>query len=280
MTPSGSETRPPTILAFDRLAPDYDALSAGEIFKCFRERTHGVFVRCFAAGARVLEIGCGTGLDTRFLASRGIHVVACDPSEEMVSRSLQRLAREQLTERAHVIPCGLQDLQAYLEALGYSEPFDGIVSNFGALNCVQHLAPLRALAQRHLREGGCALLGLMTRVCAIEALYFVARGRPRLAVRRLGQGAVPVPVAGVPVSTFYHRVADVREALAPDLRLHGILGLGVVMPPPYMEPRWRTLPSSMRRGLRRADALLASLPPFNRLGDHVLLQFVKGAAHA
>jgi hypothetical protein len=29
------------------------------------------------------------------------------------------------------------------------------------------------------------------------------------------------------------------------------------------------------------DALLAPLPPFNRVGDHVLLQFVKrSAAHA
>src|SRR5262245_14066874 len=165
MGPSATGVRPPATIAFDRLAPDYDALTGGEIFQRLRRRTHAVLARRFADGARVLEIGCGTGVDTVFLASRGTRVVACDPSEEMVSRSLRRLAREKLDDRASVLPCGLSDLASFLDALAEPSGFDGIISNFGALNCVESLAPLGALARRYLRPSGAIVLGLMSRVC-------------------------------------------------------------------------------------------------------------------
>ena len=102
-TPLASGVRSAATAAFDRLAPDYDSLTAGEIFQLLRRRTHATFARRFPAASRILEIGCGTGVDTSFLASRGAHVVACDPSEEMVSRSLRRLAREGLEDRASVV---------------------------------------------------------------------------------------------------------------------------------------------------------------------------------
>ena len=277
--------RAPATIAFDRLASEYDQLAAGEIFQLLRERTHQVFARRFAPGSRVLEIGCGTGLDTAFLASRDVHVVACDPSEEMVIRSLRRLAHAGCEDKATVLPCGLHDLASFLDAIDTNadsagaagEPFDGIVSNFGALNCVEHLAPLGALARRYLKPAGIVLLGLMGRVCAVEALYFAATRRPNLAARRRGGGPIPVPVAGIDVPTFYHRIADVRAALGVDLALASIEGIGVVLPPPYLEPRWSHLPKSVRSLVTRVDALLAPWPPFNRVGDHVLLHFVKAS---
>lgn len=267
-------------MAFDRLAPEYDALAAGEIFQLLRQRTHKTFARCFGPGARVLEIGCGTGLDTAFLAATVRNVVACDPSEEMVSRSLRRLAHAGLDARATVLPCGLDDLASFLDALASPDAFDGIVSNFGALNCVEHLAPLGALARKYLRPGGSVLLGLMGRTCAVEALYFAATKRPNLASRRRHDGAVPVLVAGIDVPTFYHRISDVRAALGRDLHLQAIEGVGVAIPPPYLEQRWLQLPRSVRGLVTSIDALIAPIPPFNRAGDHVLLRFVKGGPHA
>jgi SAM-dependent methyltransferase len=271
----GHGARSAATIAFDRLAADYDALTGGEIFALLRRRTHNAFARYFSAGSRVLEIGCGTGRDTCFLASRGIRVIACDPSEEMASRALRRLAHERLEDRATVMPCGLQDVQAFLEATGEPEAFDGIVSNFGALNCVQHLSPLRALIRRYLKPGGVVALGLMTRLCALEALYFAATRRSNLAIRRLGAGAVSVPVAGVDVPTFYHRINAVRATLGHDVILCDIEGIGVAIPPPYLESRWLALPTRVRSAVTRLDALIAPWPPFNRLGDHVLLHFVK-----
>lgn len=266
-----------TTRAFDRIASDYDRIADGEIFRLLRARTHRVFARWFVPGMRVLEVGCGTGLDTRYLAARHVEVVACDPSEEMVSRSLKRLSREGLDARATVMPCGLADLPSYLDTLDTSLDFDGIVSNFGALNCVEHLAPLGALARRHLRPGGIVILGLMARVCMMEALYFTATRRIHLAARRLGTAAVPVPVGGIDVPTFYHRVRDVCETLGRDVRLHAVEGVGVAIPPPYFEARWQRWPRMLRHAVIRVDSLLAPWPPFNRVGDHVLLLFTKDA---
>jgi SAM-dependent methyltransferase len=270
-----------TTVAFDRLAPQYDTLVAGELFRLMRRRTHAIFSRWFAPGSRVLEIGCGTGLDTAFLVSRGVHVVACDPSEAMVGRTLSRLAAEQPTADVTVMPCGLEHLPEFLDAFGQHEPFDGIVSNFGALNCVPCLWTLREVAATALKPGAPLLLGIMGRTCAAEALYLALSGRRELIARRSAAGPVAVAVAGVPVPTYYHSPDDVAAVLGGDYTLVRLTGIGVAIPPPYLESRWQRLPVFVRKPLAALDSMLAYWPPFNRLGDHTLLQFVKcEAAHA
>ena len=140
-------------------------------------------------------------------------MVACDPSEEMVSRTLRRLARAGSDRATSVVPCGLEDLESYLEALGLPDTFHGIVSNFGALNCVAHLSPLAAVARRHLEPGGAVILGLMTRVCAFESLYFAATRRIAAgAPARAASGPVGVNVAGIEVPTYFHRIGDIRAS--------------------------------------------------------------------
>jgi SAM-dependent methyltransferase len=270
-----------TMLAFDRLASHYDAVADGELFTLMRRRTHDVFLRWFKPGCRVLDIGCGTGLDTAFLAAHGVRVVACDPSEAMVGRTLSRLHAQGVSGRTTVMPSGLHTIEMFLDALGEREPFDGIVSNFGALNCVQCLEPLHLLARNALQPGGTVILGLMSRTCAVETLYFALTGRRELLQRRRSDVPVLVPVAGVQVPTFYHRTADVSAVLKRELNLVAITGIGVLLPPPYLEPRWQRVPAFVRTRLAAVDSAIASIPPFNRLGDHVLLQFTKrGDANA
>ena len=41
--------------------------------------------KAFRPGDRVLEIGCGTGVDACFLAERGVKVLACDSSPQMIA---------------------------------------------------------------------------------------------------------------------------------------------------------------------------------------------------
>jgi SAM-dependent methyltransferase len=225
----------------------------------------------------VLEIGCGTGVDTEFLAKLGARVIACDPSDEMLSRTKRRLATAGLGDRAGILSCGLQDVSQFLDALDHAEGFDAIVSNFGALNCVPSLDALRVVGSRHLRAGGVMAIGLMGRTCLWETVYFTARGdRARAARRRVGN--VAVTVAGIDVPTYYHRTSDLAASLGDAFRLDGVIGVGVLVPPPYLEPRWQQLPLAVRRVAAGIDRVAGSWPLVNQLGDHSLTRWVKRRA--
>jgi SAM-dependent methyltransferase len=260
--------------AFDRLAPSYDTRTGGEAFQHQRRQTHEAFTRWLPAGCRVLEIGCGTGVDTDFLARGDRRVIACDPSAEMLSLTRRRLEHGTGVDRAGLLPCGLEDLPRFLDALDHGEGFDAIVSNFGALNCVRSLSPLAAIAGRHLRPGGVIVVGLLGRACLWESVYFAARGRPVEAARRRRPNVV-VAVAGVDVPTYYHRTRELRAALGPGFSLDAVLGLGIVVPPPYLEARWQQVPAALRHVAAGLDRVVSSWPLFNQLGDHVLTRWTK-----
>lgn len=260
--------------AFDRLAASYDTLASGDAFQWQRRQTHAAFARWIRCGVRVLEIGCGTGADTEFLARLGARIVACDPSEEMLSRTKRRLANAGVGDRVGILQCGLHDLPQFLNALDHAEGFDAVVSNFGALNCAPSLDALGVIGRRHLRAGGAMAIGLMGRTCLWETLYFAVQGdRARASRRRLPN--VAVPVAGIDVPTFYHRTADVAAALGEGFSRDAEIGIGVMVPPPYLEPRWRQLPSSLRRFAATVDRIAGSWPLVNQLGDHTLTRWVK-----
>ena len=262
-------------LAFDRLAPTYDALAAGPAFQLQRQQTHAAFARWIRPGFRVLEIGCGTGADTEFFAGSGVRVVACDPSEEMLSRTKRRIANAGLGDRVSILSCGLKDLPQFLDALDHAEGFDAVVSNFGALNCARSLDPLGAIGGRHLRAGGAVIVGLMGRACLWETVYFVARGDTARAARRRAAAGTPVPVAGIDVPTFYHRTRDLGASLGQGFSLDAIVGVGVMVPPPYLEPRWQQVPLALRRVAAGVDRVTGSWPVVNQLGDHTLTRWVK-----
>lgn len=264
-------------LAFDRLAPAYDQLTSGETFQLQRRQTHVALAGWIRSGFRVLEIGCGTGVDTEFLARLGARVVACDPSEEMLSRTKRRLALAGLGDRAGLLSCGLQDLPHFLDALDHAEGFDAIVSNFGALNCAPSLETLGVIGRGHLRAGGAMAIGLIGRTCLWETVYFTARGDRTRASRRRIANAV-VPVAGIDVPTFYHRTSDVADALGEDFTRDAVIGVGVMVPPPYLEPRWRLMPQALRRAAAGVDRIAGSWPLVNQLGDHTLSRWVKRRA--
>jgi len=260
--------------AFDRLAPSYDQVTSGETFRLQRRQTHAALARWIRPGFRVLEIGCGTGVDTEFLARLGARVVACDPSDEMLSRTQRRLNAAGVSDRVGILSCGLQELPHFLDALDHAEGFDAVVSNFGALNCVPSLDALGVIGAHHLRAGGAMAIGLMGRACLWETVYFTAR-RERSQASRRRVAEAEVPVAGINVPTFYHRTSDLAAALGDEFVRDGVIGVGVMVPPPYLEPRWQQLPQTLRRAAAGVDRIAGSWPLLNQLGDHTLSRWVK-----
>lgn len=266
----------PAIRAFDRLAPRYNEVCQGEILSWMRDQVHAALARSFPPGSRLLEIGCGAGIDTLFLAARGIEVVASDPSAGMLEAAQSSLRAVPARARVRLMRCGLEELDERLAVDGGAPArFDGIFSNFGALNCVERLDGLARLAATRLRPGGRLLLCLMGRLCAWEIAYFLVRGRPRTSLRRLGAAPVMIGVEGIQVPTFYHRPGRVMAALGSGFALRQLRGLPVLVPPPYLEARWLEWPDAVRRALAALEVRTAHRFPLNRAGDHFLMEIAR-----
>ena len=77
--------------AFDELAADYDAtFSDSALGKTLRSLVWARLEQIFRPSQRVLELGCGTGVDALALARRGVEVVAIDASQGMIQVARQK----------------------------------------------------------------------------------------------------------------------------------------------------------------------------------------------
>lgn len=249
----------PALAAFDREAGRYDAgfgrSPAGLLFRrVFQERLR----RAFAAGAHVLDLGCGTGEDAVALAAAGVRVYAIDPAPAMVQRARSKA-------RALGIPSGrLRFEQRRAEECFTGEVFDGAYSDFGALSCADLVRVGEALA-RALRPGAPVILSLLGRRPLPARIHgtFTGRGRER------GQGQPRV--AGLPVPTWYATAGEARVRLGPAFAWRGALALGVLVPGPDHDGWAGRNPQAF--GLLAAlEGLVRSWPLLRGLGDHVVLE--------
>ena len=261
---------PPAAAAFDAVAERFDARYGGwRSVAAQRRAVRAALIDAFAPGARILEIGGGTGEDAEWLASQGREVLLTDASPAMV-----RLATEKL--RGLGLPAPVMSAAEYLDtSLGESAgPFDGAFSNFAALNCVTDLAVVGRGLATLVRPAGRVLLVVFGTCPPGEWLVELLRGRARSAFRRMSRGDVPARLGGNEFVVRYHRQRDLVRALAPHFRLVGRRGIGVFVPPSAAEP-WISAHPRLLRVLERLDQRFArTLAPF---GDHVLYEFERSS---
>src|SRR5688500_4022031 len=156
--PTRSKRSMPQAAAFDRMAADYDrSFTASAIGRRMRAAVWRRLDATFRPGERVLELNCGTGEDAVHLARRGVRVVATDISSAMLAKARSKVERAGVAESVELVQLRIEDLS--------NRPipgsFDGVLSNFGGLNCVDNLSGAgRALAAM-LRPGARALLCVM-----------------------------------------------------------------------------------------------------------------------
>lgn len=249
---------------FEDLSDSYDdTFTHSAIGRRMRAAVWRRLDAAFPSGARVLELGCGTGEDAVHLAGRGVRVLATDPAEGMVRETRAKAERNGLADRVttRTLDAGRLD-EIELDGL-----FDGAFSNFGALNCVADLAPVSTGLSRHVRSGGRVLLCFLGRYVPWEWVFFLARGDRRSAFRRLAPGGASW--RGLRVS--YPPLRELRRVFAPGFRVTGARAIGAFVPPSYAESAAARLP----RLLATLDALerrVEAIPPLPSLADHVLLE--------
>jgi ubiquinone/menaquinone biosynthesis C-methylase UbiE len=250
--------------AAETYVTDFTGTGVGET------RRHAVWRRLekiFSPGQKLLELNCGTGIDAVHLAERGMQLVACDISSRMIEFARQLAASTRTSERIdfRVLP------NEQIGSLEGENVFDGAFSNFCGLNCVQDLPAVARELTRLVRPGAPVLLCMIGRLVPWEIAWFLARGEPRKALRRLRRNDFR---ASGPGSVCIHRpsVKDMERIMSPAFRLRRWSGVGIAVPPTYTENRARHFPRVIK-GLAGIDRVIGGLPLFRRMADCVLLEF-------
>lgn len=257
-----------TAAAFDGVAPTYDGPQGNnDLIQRMRDITWERVAMMFPHGARLIDLGCGTGIDALHFAQAGYRVHATDWSAQMVERAAARaadVADGSLTaERA-----GAHDLSA-LVARG--ERFDGAYSNFGPLNCIADLTVTSSQLGAMMDPGTRCLFTVIGRVCPWEVGAYLWRRRWRRAFVRFARGQTPVGMAGGTIWTRYYFPREFARCFASEFRVVRVEALSLLVPPPYLtwvaerHPRWFDR-------LARWDAAIAGLPVARSMGDHFMIE--------
>jgi ubiquinone/menaquinone biosynthesis C-methylase UbiE len=255
---------------FDAVAGSYDqTFTFSRIGRAQRAVVWKELEKTFRPGDRVLEIGCGTGVDACFLADHGVSVTACDSSPQMVAAATRRVTAEgKLSQvRPHLVAA--EDV-ARLQS---DSSFDGAFSNFGALNCVEDLAKFARDLGALLKPGATALFCFLGSCCLWEITWYLAKGNPDKAFRRFRREGVTAQLAaGDSVHVQYPSVRALARCFTPAFEIRSVHGVGVAVPPSYVEAWAMRFPRLLELSVR-ADSLLGRCPGIRTCADHVLVEF-------
>ena len=256
--------------AFNEIAGAYDAgFTDSAVGSAQRKSVWKEIDRTFTPGQHVLEINCGTGVDALHLAARGVHVTACDSASQMIAVARQR------AEFASV-PATVDFRVLANERIGTLRnegPFDGILSNFSGLNCTPDLSFLAYALGRLARERSRMVLCLFGRFCLWETLWCLSRGDFPKAVRRFRHSGRPAALSSRSETTvWYHSLRHLKKVFSPYFRLTGWKGVGVAVPPSYLEFLASKYPGLFRFAAP-IDPWLGACPGLRVMADHMLLTF-------
>lgn len=249
--------------AFSRKAAVYDQFGQNhENLSRMRHKVYDHICAVMPPGAFLLELNAGTGLDAVNLAVRGFRIHATDVAPGMVSQIERKLMQGAGNGRITSQLCSFTALDQLAQG-----PFDGIISNFGGLNCIADLTAVTRHFPRLLKPGGIATLVIMPRICPWE-LSLLPKDR-RVALRRL-KGQTTANVAGVSVITTYFSPRQVRHACGPAFKPIRQEALSLITPTADNKTFARRHPALYQQ-LARWDDRLSRLPVLRNWGDFYIL---------
>jgi SAM-dependent methyltransferase len=252
--------------AFDSVAADYDGPRGNNaLIQDMRAEMWKWLDITFTPGSRLIDIGCGTGLDAVRMAHRGDRVTATDWSPLMAQRTSDRAAREHVTDRVRVLAIGAHELHR----LETSEAYDGAYSNLGPLNCVPALAEVSRECSRLIRPGGALVFTVIGRICPWEIVHYLRRRRWARVKVRFARDFVPVSMNQRTIWTHYYTPRELYRAFKRDFSLEHYRGLCVFAPPPYLT--WIQQHPTAYQRLWRLDRRISGWPLLRDLGDHFLM---------
>lgn len=196
-------------------------------------------VERYGTGARVLEVGCGTGLILDRVAQFAAYAAGLDLSSGMLSRAVER---------------GLDVLQGSATALPYADDSFDVTYSFKVLPHVEDIETAMSEMSRVTRPGGHVL-----------AEFYNPRSLRYLVKVLKPPSAISNQTSDEAVYTRYDSVDDVRDYLPPELELVGVRGIRIVTPVSFLH----SVPG-LSGVIRAAERLLADAPVARGLGGFLV----------
>jgi SAM-dependent methyltransferase len=257
--------------AFDSVAADYDGPRGNNaLIQQMRAQMWQALDARFILPSRLLDLGCGTGLDAIRMAQRGHDVTATDWSPQMVRRTVERAAAQNVSGHVTGVNVGAHEL----EKLTDSGCYDGAYSNLGPLNCVPSLADTARECARLLKPGGVLVFSVIGRICPWEIAHYSLKRRWARVGVRFSRSVVPVGMNQHTIWSNYFTPSQFYRAFQSRFKLQGYRGLCLFAPPPYLtwlrerHPHWH-------ERLWRIDRRVAGWPLLRDMGDHFLMTMKK-----
>lgn len=255
--------------AFSRQSPDFDHIyTSNAVAEWMRDKARMEVMTFIKPNAYLLELNCGTGMDSIWFAQKNIRVLATDNAPGMLAALKNKITANHLENQIEARRCSFNHLEI-LE--GYT--FDYIYSNFGGLNCTDQLPQVLQQAGKLLKPGGYCTFVIMPVICPWE-LLMLFKGYFKTAFRRFRKGGTDAHIEGVHFQCYYYNPSIIQKTLKEDFELISLKGMAFLMPPPFISqfqekyPRWFKL-------FEKLENKLAGIFPFNRCCDHYIITLKK-----
>ncbi|MGP8072292.1 MAG: methyltransferase domain-containing protein [Thermoplasmata archaeon] len=260
---------------FDNLADDYDRhITENRVNRLLRERSLAELRRVFSSAHYLLDVGCGSGMETLPLLTDGHEIVCVDISERMLEVVRKKARAAGLSESLRTIRASAAELAEVRKVI--SGPFDGAYSTYGALNCEEDIGAVPPVLFDLMAPRAPLIAGVYNRWCLFEMLAYGITGRWSRVFGRV-QTPVPAGTSRFSVDAFAYSVAEFRAEFHRWFEAERVLGVPVIIPTSDMvvyadrfARRWEVLAN--------IDLALGRNWPWKLLGDHFLLTSFRRAA--
>jgi len=260
---------------FDNVADDYDRHILGNrINRLLRDRSLAVLRETFGPARFLLEIGCGSGMETLPLLREGHEILCVDISERMLDVVREKARREGLAGRLRTERLAAGSIARLLSDLGPGA-FEGAYSTYGALNCEADLAPIPPALHGLLAPGARFVAGVYNRWCAFEVVGYSLTGQFGRAFGRAGR-PVRVGSSRFCVDVFAHSPTTFERTFAPWFERERLVAVPLLLPPSDLVGYAEKFAGGFDR-LDRWDRALSTHWPFRLLGDHFLMTLLRSA---
>jgi ubiquinone/menaquinone biosynthesis C-methylase UbiE len=258
---------------FDNLAEQYDSLFTRSLTGMAQRTIVWRYLkpRIFRS-IEILDVGCGTGEDARYLSGHGCRVTATDASAAMIRKCLGK----NLSLSGSGDAVFRQSSVAELDAVIAGREFDLIFSNFSVLNCLDPAGLQEAAAKFYsfLKPEGKMIFVLFGTRCLWERIYFLMKGRRKEMNRRESGKHVFAGVLNLGMQIHYYSPGELRKIFGNLFVAIKIKPVGFFLPPSYMEKFF------IRRKiflgiLEFTERLCGSFSFLSDFADHYIIEFRK-----